>query len=186
MCLILQEIRVQVQVLKLCKSIQESSEEVLFIKSRQMYLSRFNIWSSTNYPIAASNKNYEIQISRYVFHAYPSYLCRVFFLTTLDIYKDYFQGRQRWCNLMQSDYSLKLWLETIYRSSSFSWRSCYICTPRILQPMSFFIFIVWMNKRTLQPTSFSSWCVSHILWSVHQSVSHVLEVVHWNERLSLH
>ena len=37
--------------------------------------------------------NYKIQISRSVFHAYPSYLCRVSFLTTLDIYKDYFKDR---------------------------------------------------------------------------------------------
>ena len=42
-----------------------------------------------------------------------------FFLTTLDIYKDYFKGRLRWCNLMQSDYSLKLWLDTICHSLSF-------------------------------------------------------------------
>ena len=42
-----------------------------------------------------------------------------FFLTTLDIYKDYFKGRLRWCNLMQSDYSLKLWPEIICPSLSF-------------------------------------------------------------------
>ena len=40
-------------------------------------------------------KNYEIQISKSVFHAYASYLCRVSFLTTLDIYKDYFKGHLR-------------------------------------------------------------------------------------------
>ena len=44
---------------------------------------------------AVSIENYEIQISRSVFHAYPSYLCRVSFLTTLDIYKDYFKGHKR-------------------------------------------------------------------------------------------
>ena len=36
MCLMLQETRFQVQVLKPYKSIQESSEEVLFIKARQL------------------------------------------------------------------------------------------------------------------------------------------------------
>ena len=36
MCLMLQETRFQVHVLNPCKSIQESSEEVLFIKSRQL------------------------------------------------------------------------------------------------------------------------------------------------------
>ena len=42
---------------------------------------------------AVSIENYEIQISRSFFHTYPSYLCRVSFLTTLKIYKDYFKGR---------------------------------------------------------------------------------------------
>ena len=44
---------------------------------------------------AASIENYEIQISRSVFHTYPSYLYRVSFLTTIDLYKDYFKGRLR-------------------------------------------------------------------------------------------
>ena len=97
MYLILQGTSVQVQVLKPCKSIQESSEEVLFIKTRQkarqMYLLRFNIQSSTNSLTVVSIENYKIQISRSVFHTYPRYLCRVSFLTILNIYKDYFKGR---------------------------------------------------------------------------------------------
>ena len=133
MCLILQETRVQVQVLNPCKSVQESSEEVLFVKARQitrqMYLSRFNMWSSTNSSTVVSIENYEIQISRSVFHAYPSYLCRVYFLTTLDIYKDYFKGRQMWC---KGFYWCILLPETICPSSSFSWRSCCVYTPRFL------------------------------------------------------
>ena len=36
MCLILQKTRIQVQVFKLCKSIQESSEEVLYFKTQQL------------------------------------------------------------------------------------------------------------------------------------------------------
>ena len=36
MCLILQKIRFQVQVLKQCKSVQESSEKVQDFKSRQL------------------------------------------------------------------------------------------------------------------------------------------------------
>ena len=35
MCLILQRIRFQVQVLKPCKSVQESSEQELIFKTRQ-------------------------------------------------------------------------------------------------------------------------------------------------------
>ena len=48
-------------------------------------------------------ENYEIQIFRSDFMHIHVYLCRVSFLTTLDIYKDYFKGRKRWCNLMQLD-----------------------------------------------------------------------------------
>ena len=69
MCLILQGTRVQVQVLKPCKSVQESSEEVLFTKAWQMYLLRFNIWSSIDSSTAISVKDYEIQISKSVFQA---------------------------------------------------------------------------------------------------------------------
>ena len=36
MCLILQETRFQVQVLKLCKFVQKTSEEVLDFKDRQL------------------------------------------------------------------------------------------------------------------------------------------------------
>ena len=36
MCLMLQEIGFQVQVLKPCKSIQEKSEDVMFIKTWQL------------------------------------------------------------------------------------------------------------------------------------------------------
>ena len=124
-------------VLKPCKSVQESSEEVLFIKARQiarqMYLSRFNMWFST--ALDKSCIYWELQNSDFHIcfsHISKLYLCRVYFLTTLYIYKDYFKSRLRWCNLMQSDYSLKLWPETICPSTSFSWRSCCVCAPRVL------------------------------------------------------
>ena len=127
-------------ILRPCKFVQESSEKVLFIKtrqiSRQMYLSRFNIWSSTN----SSIKNYEIQISKSNFTYIHVYLCRVSFLTNLYIYKDYFKGRQRWCNLMQSDYSLKLWPK-----------------PYALVHLSLKEAAVFVCRKVLQPASFSSW-----------------------------
>ena len=44
---------------------------------------------------AVSIENYEIQISRSNFTHIHMYLCRVYFLMTLDIYNDYFKGRQR-------------------------------------------------------------------------------------------
>ena len=49
-------------------------------------------WGSIDSSTAVSIEDYEIQISRSVFHTYPSYLCRISFLTILDIYKDYFKG----------------------------------------------------------------------------------------------
>ena len=42
-----------------------------------------------------SIENYEIQISKSVFMHIKVYLDRVPFLTTLDIYMDYFKSRQR-------------------------------------------------------------------------------------------
>ena len=42
-----------------------------------------------------SIENYEIQISKSVFMHIQVYLCKVSFLTILNIYKDYFKGRQR-------------------------------------------------------------------------------------------
>ena len=50
--------------------------------------------------VAVSVKNYEIRISRFDFMHFHMYLCRVSFLTTLDIYKDYFKGCHMW---MQHD-----------------------------------------------------------------------------------
>ena len=44
---------------------------------------------------AVSIENYEIQIFRSDFTHIRVYLCRVSFLTTLDIYKDYLKGHQR-------------------------------------------------------------------------------------------
>ena len=84
-------------VLKPYKSVKKTSEEVLFIKAqwiaRQINLPRFNKNSQQLSTEVVSIENYEIQISRSVFRAYPSYLCKVTFLTTLYIYKDFFKGR---------------------------------------------------------------------------------------------
>ena len=130
-CLILQGTKVKVQVLKPCKSVQESSEEVLYFKDRyiawQIYLSRFKMWSST----AVSIENYKNQIFRFDFTHIHVYVFRLFFLTTLNIYKDYFKGRHTWCKLMKLDAKV-LWKHIvtgdICPSSSFFWRSCCICT----------------------------------------------------------
>ena len=48
-----------------------------------------------------SVENYKIQISRSDFTHIYVYLCRVSFLTTLNIYNDYFKGHQRDVKVMQ-------------------------------------------------------------------------------------
>ena len=46
---------------------------------------------------AVSVENYEIKNSRSDYAHILEYLCKVFFLTTLDIYKDYFKGHHSGC-----------------------------------------------------------------------------------------
>ena len=149
MCLILQGTRVQVQVLKPCKSIQESSEEMLFFTarqiSRQIYLSRFKMWSST----VISIENYENQFFKFDFMHIHVYLYRVSFLTTLDIYKDYFKGRLIWWNLMQRFYASILWSKTYALIHlSLEETSAFVCR-RVLWPRSFSIFIVWIDRKSV-------------------------------------
>ena len=169
--------------MKPCKYVQEWSEEVLSFKARQiaqqMYLSRFKWWSLTdNLSTTISNKNYKNHTFRSVFHAYPSYVFSFSFLITLDIYKDYFKGRLNGCNLMQKFHASILWLETYALVHLSLEEVTAFVRNRILWPRNFLIFIVWINWRTLQPTSFLSWCVSHVLGSVHRLVSHILGVMH--------
>ena len=59
------------------------------------YLSRF-IEARLILSIEVSIENYRIQIFRFDFRPILMYLCKVSFLTTLDIYKAYFRGRHIW------------------------------------------------------------------------------------------
>ena len=52
---------------------------------------------------AVSIENYKIQISKSDFTHIHVYLCRISFLIILNIYKDYFKGRLKWCKDMQLD-----------------------------------------------------------------------------------
>ena len=101
-------------VLKPCKTVQETSEEVLFIKveqiSRQIHIYRDLMMNLDSYSTeTVSIENYEIQISRFDFTHIQVYSCRVSFLTTLDIYKDYFKGYH---TRNQSISSCIVWPET--------------------------------------------------------------------------
>ena len=90
--------------MKSCKSVQETSEEVLFIKSRHNHIYRGLMLKLNRISTAAVFvKIYEIRISRYDFMHIHEYLCRVSFLTTLYIYMDYFKGRHMdatWCKVI--------------------------------------------------------------------------------------
>ena len=87
-------------VLKPCKFVEETSEEVLFIKarqiSRQIHIHRgLMLMLDSSQTEVVSIENYEIQIFRFDFTHIHRYFCKVSFLTTLNIYKNYFKGRQR-------------------------------------------------------------------------------------------
>ena len=82
-------------MLKPCKSVQDSSAESansLKLDSylTDSYLSRFNEAQQILY-IKVSIENYGNQFFRYEFWPMLMYLYRVFFPTTLDIYKAYFK-----------------------------------------------------------------------------------------------
>ena len=80
-------------------------KEVLFIKARQKSRQKsrqnpFNRELLLNLTQAVSIENYEIRFSRSDYTHILEYLCKVYFLTTLYIYKNYFKSRQE---IMQSD-----------------------------------------------------------------------------------
>ena len=96
----LQEIRFQDQVLNPCKSIQETSEEVMDFKARQLVSIKVYKATEARCSIASSTDKlsievYEKKIFSSNFHPIRVYMFRLSFLTTLNIYKNYFKGRQR-------------------------------------------------------------------------------------------
>ena len=59
------------------------------------YLSRFKLDNSSTEVVSV--ENYEIRLFKSDYMHIQVYLCRVSFLITLDIYKDYFKGRHKCC-----------------------------------------------------------------------------------------
>ena len=59
-----------------------------------------------------STEIYKNQFFRFDFTPICVYLFRLSFLTTLNIYEDYFKGCHSWSNLMQRFFKSILWLET--------------------------------------------------------------------------
>ena len=94
-------------------------------------------WSSTQ---VVSIENYEIRFSRSDYMHILEYLCRISFLTTQNIYKDFFKGRHKVVAIVVT---CILWpeIEIVLVHLSFC-RSYYVFTPRVLWPRSFLIFII--------------------------------------------
>ena len=128
---------------------------------------------------AVSVENYEIRNFRYDYRHILEYLYRVSFLTTLDIYKNYFKSYHKWCKVLQKNNPCILWPETeITLYHHILYRSYCIFTPRVLWPRSFLIFIVDELKnfatnnlfKLLELVTYWDPCtlVSHELGFVHQ------------------
>ena len=109
--------------------------------------------------IDVSIENYEIQIFKSDFRPMLTYLCRVSFLTTLNIYKDYFKGRhireykENICKRWPMSYSLQ---KKLLR----------LCTLRFCNQVLFDLHCWWSEELCSQQST-SSWWVSHILGVVH-------------------
>ena len=91
---------------------------------------------------AISVENYEVRLFRFDYTHILMYLCRVSFLTTLDIYKDYFKGRHiciEWSSALFSLKEVTASLRQGFCNQGASWSS------------------LLMKWRTLQPISSSSW-----------------------------
>ena len=108
----LQETYCSSQVLKPWKSDQETSEEELFIKVRRQswqkdFYRDLKLKLDKNSTQAISVRTYEIKNFKSNFQSMLKYLYRVYFLTTRDIYKDYFKGRHVCKKCLSSLFSLK-------------------------------------------------------------------------------
>ena len=115
--------------------------EVLFFKARQQdFYQVLMLKLDRSWTQILSVENYEIRFSRSDYTHIPMYLCRVYFLTTLDIYKDYFKGHHK---MLQKNNTCIVWPEVEIALVHHSlYRSYCIFMPRVLWPRSFLIFIV--------------------------------------------
>ena len=109
--------------MKKCYSLKpdESLDKILSIKKY--------CWSLTE---VVSVENYEIKFSRSDYTHILEYLCRISFLTTLDIYNNYFKSRHK---VMQSDNTCILWPETEFALvHHILCKSYCVFMPRVLWP----------------------------------------------------
>ena len=183
MCLIPQETCCSSQVLKPWRLDQETSEERLFIiagqvpnSSRQITIYRSLMSLNSSWQIISievstvvSIKNYENQYFRSDFRPMFMYLCRVSFLTTLEIYNAYLKGRhireykENTCKRWPMPYSL--WKKLLH-----------FCALGFCNQVLLDLHCWWSEKLCSQQSS-SSWWVSHVLGAVHHWL-----VTYWDPR----
>ena len=102
MSLVLQEINVQVKYWSHASLTKKEVKEVMFIKTQQQsrqkdFYRDLMLKLDKSSTQVVSVKNYEIRFFRSNYTYILKYLCRVSFLTALDIYKDYFKSRHKGC-----------------------------------------------------------------------------------------
>ena len=120
-------------------------KNMLFIKAQQKswqnpFYQELLLKLNRNLTQAVFVKNYEIRFSRSDYTHILEYLCKVSFLTTLDIYKDYFKDHHKVVAIVVT---CIVWSETeIALVNLYLCKSYCVFTPRVLWPMRFLIFIV--------------------------------------------
>ena len=90
---------------------------------------------------------YEIQFFRIDFNPIRVYMYKLSFLITLNIYKNYFKGRQRLRECKEKFCLCKLWSKTEFALVHLSLEEAAMFVHhRVLWPRSFVIFIIWWTK----------------------------------------
>ena len=109
----------------------------------ESFLSRITVETQQKLDTSCICQELRIRFSRSNYTHILEYLCRISFLTTLDIYKDYFKSRHNGCKALKKNNPCILQLETeIALIHHILYRSYCVFTPRVLWPMNFLIFTV--------------------------------------------
>ena len=144
-------------MLKPWRSDQETSEEELFIKTRQQsrqkdFYRDLKLKLDTSSTQAVSVETYKFRTSRFDFQPMLTYLYKVYFLTTLDIYKNYLKGHRVCRKWPSSLFSLKKLLHLYAKG---------FVTKKLPD------FYCWWTDELCSQQSLQVAGVSHVLGSVH-------------------
>ena len=152
-----------VKVMQVCPRI--NCKKYCSLKLDSLHLSRLKaVWipwldgSSTD---RYRSRFMKLKFSSFFFHPIHDYMFWLSSLTTLNIYKDYFKGRQRWHKLHKcwvKFCSCKLWPETKFALLHLSYDEVAVFVHRrVLWPMKFLIFIVWWTEELCNQQPSPSW-----------------------------